>query len=57
MFTLYVGIDVKNKYNVMYLIRPYGSKLITFSVVNRLDVARQLIKRFHFAFTTKNRIL
>ena len=37
MNPLYVGIDVSNKTNVVYLMKPDGSKISNFSVANSLD--------------------
>ena len=53
MSTLYVGIDVSSKSNVIYLMKPDGSKHSNFSVANSLDGARQLVKRIHSALTSE----
>lgn len=45
MNPLYVGIDVSSKSNVVYFMKPDGSKHSNFSVANSLDGARQLSKR------------
>lgn len=45
MNPLYVGIDVSSKSNVVYFMKPDGSKHSNFSVPNSLDGARQLSKR------------
>lgn len=45
MNPLYVGIDVSSKSNVVYFMKPDGSKHSNFSVNNSLDGARQLSKR------------
>lgn len=45
MNPLYVGIDVSCKSNVVYFMKPDGSKHSNFSVANSLDGARQLSKR------------
>lgn len=37
MNPLYVGIDVSSKTNVVYLMKPDGSKISNFSVANSLD--------------------
>lgn len=37
MNPLYVGIDVSSKTNVVYLMKPDGSKISNFSVDNSLD--------------------
>ena len=53
MSTLYVGIDVSSKSNVIYLMKPDGSKHSNFSVANSLVGARQLVKRIHSALTSE----
>ena len=37
MNPLYVGIDVSSKTNVVYFMKPDGSKISNFSVANSLD--------------------
>ena len=54
MSTLYVGIDVSSKTNVIYLMKPDGSKHSNFSVANSLDGARQLVKRVLSALTSES---
>ena len=49
MRTLYVGIDVSNKSNVVFLMLPDGSKHNNFSVPNSQDGAAQMVKRFFSA--------
>ena len=44
MNPLYVGIDVSSKTNVVYLMKPDGSKISNFSVANSLDGSRKLVK-------------
>ena len=51
MSILYVGIDVSSKTNVIYLMKPDGSKHSNFSVTNSLDDAKQLVKRVLSALT------
>ena len=43
--TLYVGIDVSKSNNVVYIMKPDGSKFSNFSVSNTPDGARTLVKR------------
>lgn len=56
MNTLYVGIDVSSKSNVVYLMLPNGDKHSNFSVANSHEGSTQLVKRnkknsFCFNFT------
>ena len=44
MNPLYVGIDVSSKTNVVYLMKPDGSKISNFSVANSLDGSKKLVK-------------
>ncbi len=44
MNPLYVGIDVSRKINVVYLMKPDGSKISNFSVANSLDGSKKLVK-------------
>ena len=44
MNPLYVGIDVSSKTNVVYLMKPDGSKISNFSVANSLDGSKKLIR-------------
>ena len=45
MNTLYVGIDVSSKSNVVYLMLPNGDKHSNFSVANSREGSTQLVKR------------
>ena len=45
MNTLYVGIDVSSKNNVIYLMKPDGSKHSNFKVANSLNGSKELVKR------------
>lgn len=54
MSILYVGIDVSSKTNVIYLMKPDGSKHSNFSVTNSLDDAKQLVKRVLSALTSES---
>lgn len=54
MPTLYVGIDVSSKTNVIYLMKPDGSKHSNFAVTNSLDGARQLVKRTLSALSSES---
>ena len=45
MNTLYVGIDVSSKSNVVYLMLPNGDKHSNFSVANSHEGSTQLVKR------------
>ena len=44
MNPLYVGIDVSSRTNVVYLMKPDGSKIKNFSVANSRDGAEKLVK-------------
>ena len=44
MNPLYVGIDVSSKTNVVYFMKPDGSKISNFSVANSLDGSKKLVK-------------
>lgn len=52
MNPLYVGIDVSSKSNVVYFMKPDGSKHSNFPVANSLDGARLLSKRIVSAITS-----
>ena len=52
MATLYVGIDVGSKSNVVYLMLPNGDKHSNFSVANSFDGSSQLVKRILSALTS-----
>ena len=52
--TLYVGIDVSSKSNVIYLMLPNGDKFSNFSVANSQDGSKQLVKRIHTVMTSKS---
>lgn len=52
MNPLYVGIDVSSKSNVVYFMKPDGSKHSNFAVCNSLDGANQLSKRMISAVTS-----
>ena len=52
MNTLYVGIDVSSKSNVVYLMLPNGDKHSNFSVANSHEGSTQLVKRIHSALTS-----
>jgi len=54
MNPLYVGIDVSSRSNVVYLMKPDGTKHSCFSVTNSLDGARQLSKRIASAITSES---
>jgi len=54
MNPLYVGIDVSSKSNVVYFMKPDGSKHSNFSVDNSLDGARQLSKRIVSAIISES---
>ena len=54
MNPLYVGIDVSSKSNVVYFMKPDGSKHSNFSVNNSLDGARQLSRRIVSAITSES---
>ena len=51
MNTLYVGIDVSSKSNVVYLMLPNGDKHSNFSVANSRDGSLQMVKRIFSALT------
>lgn len=53
MNPIYVGIDVNSKSNVVYFMKPDGSKHSNFSVANSLDGANQLSKRTVSALTSE----
>ena len=50
--TLYVGIDVSSKSNVVYLMLPNGDKHSNFSVANSHEGSTQLVKRILSALTS-----
>ena len=52
MNTLYVGIDVSSKSNVVYLMLPNGDKHSNFSVTNSRDGSSQMVKRIFTALTS-----
>ena len=52
MNTLYVGIDVSSKSNVVYLMLPNGDKHSNFSVANSHEGSTQLVKRILSAMTS-----
>ena len=52
MNTLYVGIDVSSKSNVVYLMLPNGDKHSNFSVANSYEGSTQLVKRIYSALTS-----
>ena len=52
MNPLYVGIDVSSKSNVIYFMKPDGSKHSNFAVNNSLDGAKQLSRRIVSAITS-----
>ena len=54
MNPLYVGIDVSSKTNVVYFMKPDGSKHSNFSIANSLDGAKQLSKRIESAITSES---
>ncbi len=54
MNPLYVGIDVSSKSNVVYFMKPDGSKHSNFSVNNSLDGAKQLSKRIVSAIISES---
>ena len=47
MVTLYVGIDVSSKSNVIYFMLPDGSKHSSFSLANSYDGSSQLVKKIY----------
>ena len=50
--TLYVGIDISSKSNVVYMMLPNGDKHSNFSVANFHKGSIQLVKRIHSALTS-----
>ena len=52
MNSLYVGIDVSSKTNVVYLMLPDGDKHSSFSVANSQDGSAQLVKKILSALTS-----
>lgn len=52
MNTLYVGIDVSSKSNVVYLMLPNGDKHSNFELKNSYDGSSQLVKRILSAITS-----
>ena len=52
MNTLYVGIDVSSKSNVVYFMLPNGDKHSNFSVANSHEGSTQLVKRILSALTS-----
>lgn len=54
MSTLYIGIDVSNKSNVVYLMLPDRSKHSNFSLANSYVVSSQLVKRIFSVMTSKS---
>lgn len=54
MYPLYVGIDVSSKSNVVFLMKPDGSKHSWFPVKNSLDGSRQLVKRILHALSSES---
>ncbi len=54
MNPLYVGIDVSSKNNVVYFMKPDGSKHSNFSVPNNINGATQLSKRIVSAITSES---
>ena len=44
MNPLYVGIDVSSRNNVIFFMKPDGSKIKNFTVPNSKDGARKLVK-------------
>lgn len=48
---LYVGIDVSKKNNVVYIMKPDGSKFSNFSVPNSNDGSTKLVKRISATMT------
>ena len=55
MNPLYVGIDVSSKTNVVYLMKPDGSKISNFSVANSLDGSKKLVR--HIVSAVENHSL
>lgn len=54
MSKLYVGIDVSSKNNVVYLMKPDGSKYNNFSVENSPKGSAELVKQIIKALTSYN---
>ena len=54
MSKLYVGIDVSSKNNVVYLMKPDGSKYSNFSVENSPKGSAELVKQIVKALTSHN---
>ena len=52
MNPLYVGIDVSSKDNVVYLMKPDGTKIKNFSVPNPKDGSKKLVKEVLSALTS-----
>ncbi len=52
--TLYVGIDVSSKSNIVYFMLPNGDKHSNFSVANSQDGSKQLVKRIHTVMTSES---
>ena len=52
MNTLYVGIDVSSKSNVVYLMLPNGDKHSNVSIANSHEGSTQLVKRILSALTS-----
>ena len=54
MNTLYVGIDVSSKSNIVYLMLPNSDKHSNFSVANSHEGSAQLVKGIHSALTSRS---
>ena len=54
MNPLYISIDGSNKSNVVYFMKPDGSKHSNFSANNSLDCTRQLSKRIFSVITSES---
>ena len=52
MNPLYVGIDVSSRNNVVYLMKPDGSKIKNFSVPNSKDGSQKLVREILSALTS-----
>ena len=52
MNTLYVGIDISSKSNVVYMMLPNGDKHSNFSVASSHEGSVQLVKRIYSALTS-----
>ena len=52
MNPLYVGIDVSSRSNVVYLMKPDGSKIKNFSVANSKNGSEKLVKEILAALTS-----